>query len=43
MSQVKKFQAGGKFRMNGRELSGQKALDNLATAFAGSDPSERGM
>ena len=43
MSQVKKFQAGGKFRMNGRELSGQKALDNLAAAFAGSDPSERGM
>ena len=43
MSQVKKFQVGGKFRMNGREISGQRALDNLAAAYAGSDPSERGM
>lgn len=43
MSQVKKFQVGGKFRMNGWEISGQRALDNLAVAYAGSDPSERGM
>lgn len=29
MAQVKKFQVGGSFKMNGRELSGQEALDKL--------------
>jgi hypothetical protein len=29
MAQVKKFQVGGSFKMNGREISGQEALDKL--------------
>lgn len=46
MSQAKKtqkMQVGGRFRMNGRELEGQLALDRLASAYASSGARERGM
>ena len=49
MSQVKKLQAGGsnpptgKFRMNGRELTGQTAIDRLAAVYGGLPLDEREM
>jgi len=43
MSQVRKLQTGGKFRMNGRELSGQTAIDRLAAVYSGLPLEEREM
>ena len=48
MSQVKKLQAGGttptgKFRMNGRELSGQTAIDRLSAVYSQLPLDEREM
>lgn len=43
MSQVKKLQTGGKFRMNGREISGQTAIDRLAAVYSGLPLNEREM
>jgi len=48
MSQVKKLQTGGntptgKFRMNGREISGQTAIDRLSAVYSGLPLDEREM
>lgn len=43
MSQVRKLQTGGKFRMNGRELSGQTAIDRLSAVYNGLPLEEREM
>lgn len=40
---VQKFDGGGVFRMNGRELPGQIALDELASAYAIAPVEERAM
>ncbi len=48
MSQVKKLATGGtaslgSFRMNGRELDGQLAIDRLAAVYRDLPQNERGM